>query len=219
MKKLVIVGASLFGEVVAAYFERFTRYEVVAFAADLELIDQTEFAGRPVISLDRIAEAYPPEESDAFVAIGYTKMNAIRRSKCEELQKRGYELASFVHPNVDIWDSTEVGRNCFIFEDNTIQPYTRIGSGTIMWSGNHMGHHSRIGEYNFVSSHVVISGSCLIGDQCFFGVNSTVFDGLSLGDRSLVGAGAIVSRDLPEESLVIAKSTVVDARKTSELDF
>lgn len=219
MRKLVIVGTSLFGEVAAAYFSRFTPYEVVAFAADAEFIDQTEFAGRPVISLDSIAEAHPPEESDAFVAIGYRKMNAIRRSKCEELEKWGYELTSFVHPNVDIWDSTQIGRNCFIFEDNTIQPYTRIGSGTIMWSGNHIGHHSRIGEYNFVSSHVVISGSCVVGDHCFFGVNSTVFNGLSLGNRSLVGAGAIVSRDLPEESLVIAKSTTVNARRTSELDF
>jgi acyl-[acyl carrier protein]--UDP-N-acetylglucosamine O-acyltransferase len=66
-----------------------------------------------------------------------------------------------------------IGENCFIFEDNTIQPFVRIEDNVILWSGNHIGHHSTIKSHNFISSHVVVSGQCTIEPNCFIGVNST----------------------------------------------
>lgn len=219
MSDLVVVGTSLFGEVAAAYFDRLSDRKVVSFASDPEFIDSDNFAGRDVVSIERMKEEFPPSEVEVFVAIGYRKMNSLRRDKCEELIESGYSLASFVHPSVDIWDTTELGQNVFIFEDNTVQPFTGIGDGTILWSGNHIGHHSRIDSYTFISSHVVISGSCSVGSQCFFGVNSTVYDGVSIGDRCIVGGGSIVAKDLESDSLVSARRTPTDSRKTYELDF
>ena len=61
----------------------------------------------------------------------------------------GYHLLTFVHPSVSIFDSTQIGQNCFIFVDNTIQPYTKIGNNTILWSGNHVGTTPRL-RYCFI---------------------------------------------------------------------
>ena len=58
----------------------------------------------------------------------------------------------------DVWARHEIGENCFIFEDNTIQPFVKIGDDVVLWSGNHIGHHAEIGDHCFISSHVVISG-------------------------------------------------------------
>ena len=55
------------------------------------------------------------------------------------------------------------GDNCFILEDNTVQPFVRIGSNVTLWSGNHIGHDSTIGDHCFISSHVVVSGHVDIG--------------------------------------------------------
>ena len=53
-----------------------------------------------------------------------------------------------------------MGDNCFIFEDNTVQPFVTLGNNLVLWSGNHIGHHSTLRDHCFISSHVVISGFC-----------------------------------------------------------
>ena len=98
--------------------------------------------------------------------------------------------------------------NVFIFEDNTIQPFTTIGNNTIMWSGNHLGHHSTIGNHCFISSHVVISGACKLGNNIFIGVNSTLHDCVSLGDECLVGGGCCAMSTKPK-SVYVVKSTPI----------
>ena len=101
-----------------------------------------------------------------------------------------------------IYYGTPVGENCFILEDNTIQPFVTIGNNVFLWSGNHIGHHSKIMDHCFLSSHVVISGGCNIKVNCFLGVNSALRDSITLGRFSIVGAGAIVMQNCPDYSLI-----------------
>ncbi|NEL27981.1 MAG: sugar O-acyltransferase, partial [Xanthomonas perforans] len=69
-----------------------------------------------------------------------------------------------------------IGANCFLFEGNVIQPFTRIGDNCILWSGNHIGHRTVVQDNVFIASHVVISGYCEIGRGSFIGVNATLSD-------------------------------------------
>jgi UDP-3-O-[3-hydroxymyristoyl] glucosamine N-acyltransferase len=94
-----------------------------------------------------------------------------------------------------------MGDNVFIFEDNTIQPFVKMGSNIVMWSGNHIGHHSVLGNHLFISSHVVISGHCTVGDYCFFGVNSTVGNNINIGKDCLIGAGCLIVKDTGDGKL------------------
>ena len=103
--------------------------------------------------------------------------------------------------------AADEGKDVFIFEDNTLQPFTSIGADTILWSGNHIGHHSKIGNHCFISSHVVISGSCTIGNNVFIGVNSTLRDGIHIADESLIGAGSIIMKDTRPKEVYMAERT------------
>ena len=129
-------------------------------------------------------------------------MNALRRQKCIDVRNRGYALASYVSPRATTFSTLVYGWNCFILEDNTIQPFATIGNGVTLWSGNHIGHHSRIGDFVFVSSHVVVSGGVTIGEQTFVGVNSTLNDHIAIGARCIIGSGSLVASDLSDESVV-----------------
>jgi len=202
MNPLLIVGTGAFGQVARLYFETFGGREVVSFAVDSPTYEADELDGLPICDLQRLPSALGPDRVDAFVAIGYRKMNLFRKDVTSRLRNQGYSLATFVYPGVHIWDNTRIGSNVFIFEDNTVQPFTRIGDGCIFWSGNHIGHHSVIGAYSFISSHVVVSGSCRIGERVFLGVNSTIQDGIVVGDEALIGAGVLVSKDLPDRCVV-----------------
>jgi UDP-3-O-[3-hydroxymyristoyl] glucosamine N-acyltransferase len=100
-----------------------------------------------------------------------------------------------------------IGENCFILEDNTIQPFVTIGNNVTLWSGNHIGHHSTIHDHTFIASHVVVSGGVVIGEQCFFGVNVTLRDHITIGDMCVVGAGTMLLADAEREGVYIGTAT------------
>jgi sugar O-acyltransferase (sialic acid O-acetyltransferase NeuD family) len=219
IKKLIIIGTGLFPEVARSYFEELAGYEVIGFACHQKYKKSEVIYGLPLYALEELDKRYSTSEVEVFVAIGYKKMNKMRQKVYEEVKSLGYRCATFVHPDVRIWSSTEIGDNVFIFEDNTIQPFTSIGSNTVLWSGNHVGHHSVIGKHCFISSHVVISGSCEIGDNVFIGVNSTLHDSIVIANECLIAAGSLISKNTIANGVYVSKGTPLFSKKSDEIGF
>ena len=201
-KKLVIVGDSAFAEVAYEYFTVDSPYEVVAFAVEREFLKKAELFGLPVVAVEDMVSLYPPAEHDFYAALVYTQMNRLRTRLYHEVKAKGYAPASYVSSKAFVWRNVELGEHCFIFEDNTVQPFVKIGANVVLWSGNHIGHHSVIGDNCFISSHVVVSGFCTVGQNCFIGVNATFGNNLAVGDDCLIGSGALIARDVPDDTLV-----------------
>jgi len=218
-KNLLIIGTGLFAEVAASYFEDSTDYRVIGFACHARYKHSNTIYGRPLTAIEELSDDQSPANTAIFIAIGYAKMNKIRQAVYEEMKAKGYHCASFVYPNVKIWNSTTVGENVFIFEDNTIQPFTHIGNNTMLWSGNHIGHHSRIGDHCFIASHAVISGSCAIGNNVFIGVNATLRDSIYIADETLIGAGALIMKDTAHKAVYAPQPTKLFAKNSEELRF
>jgi sugar O-acyltransferase (sialic acid O-acetyltransferase NeuD family) len=200
---LVILGASGVAAVAFEYFTRDSPYDVVAFAVDREYRTVERLCDRPVVTLDRLEVDFPPESHSFFAATNYSAHNALRKRFYAEMTAKGYRAASYVSSRAFVWPNCEVGEHCFILEDNTLQPFARVGNNVVLWSGNHIGHHSSIGDHTFVSSHVVVSGFCEIGESCFIGVNATIANNLRIGDACVVGAGALVLGDVPANERVV----------------
>ena len=206
-KPLVIFGSGDIAQLAHYYFSIDSEYEVIAFTVDRNYIKESEFCGLPVIAFEDVVEKYPPELYHFFVALSYSKINAIRKEKFLAAKESGYKLASFVSSHASVLNGGLIGENCFIFEDNTIQPFVRIGNNVTLWSGNHIGHHSVIRDHTFIASHVVVSGGVEIGEQCFIGVNATLRDHIKVGDRCVVGAGALLLADAAPEGVYIGAAT------------
>lgn len=195
MKKLVIVGDSAFAEIAFEYFKHDSEYEPIAFSVEKAFLKKTDLFGLPVVPLEKLEEDYPSSEYELFVAITYASMNKLRERLFRELKLKGYTLASYVSSNAFVWQNVKVGENCFIFEDNTVQPFVKIEDNCILWSGNHIGHHSVIRENCFISSHVCISGFCDIGKNTFLGVNSTVANNVNVGDLNWIGPDVTIMKN------------------------
>lgn len=201
MRRLIIYGTGLIAELADFYFTTDTDYEVAAFTNAAEFVAEDEFRDKPVVAFEQLENSYSPAEYDIFIAVGYNKTNQIRQARYQEAKQKGYACASYISPRATYY-GTPVGDNCFILEDNTIQPFVTIGNNVTLWSGNHIGHHSRIRDHCFISSHVVVSGNCDIGENCFIGVNSTLRDNITLERYVVIGSGAIVMKNCPERTLV-----------------
>ncbi len=202
-RPLVLVGDSAFAEIAYEYFTHDSPFEVVGFAVERAFRKKDSLFGLPVVDFEEIEARFAPEAHGFFAALVYTDGNALRERLYLAAKAKGYTPASYVSPRAFVWRNVILGEHCFIFEDNTVQPFVSLGDNVILWSGNHIGHHSRIGSHTFVSSHCVISGFVSIGTHGFLGVNSTLANNLTVGDRVLVAAGALVIGDVPHDTRVI----------------
>lgn len=205
-KPLVIFGSAEIGRLARFYFDNDSEYRVVAFTVDDSYVDRPKIDGLPLIAFSEIGSKFPAGEAAMHVALSYRRLNKLRQEKFEQAKAAGYELASYVCSKSVVWPDVPIGENCFILENQTIQPTVAIGNNVMIWSGNHLGHGSTIGDHAYVASHVVISGHCKIGQRCFLGVNSTLRDFVNVGDDVFVGMQAAVVQDVASGSVVIGQS-------------
>lgn len=206
-KALVIFGSGEIAQLAHFYFSTDSEYEVVAFTVDAHYLTDTIFCGLPVIPFEEVAKQYAADQCELFIALSYSKLNAVRKEKYLAAKAMGYRLASFISSHATVLNDGRIGENCFIFEDNTIQPFVTIGNNITIWSGNHIGHHSTIKDHTFIASHVVVSGGVEIGEQCFIGVNATLRDHIKIGEKCVVGAGALLLADAEPEGVYLGKAT------------
>ena len=214
MARVVIFGAGDIARLARVYFARDTEHEVVAFTVDREFRKIDRLLGLPVIDFDEACRMYPPPEYAMFIALAYGRMNGDRAAKYARARELGYTLVSYVSSKCTFLTDEPVGDNCFILEDNTIQPFVKIGSNVTMWSGNHIGHDSVIEDHCFIASHVVVSGHVRVGAYSFIGVNATLRNSITLAPQTLVGAGAVIMKDtipkgvyLPPRAELCSKSS------------
>jgi sugar O-acyltransferase (sialic acid O-acetyltransferase NeuD family) len=215
-KKAVIFGTASFAEVVHFYLTHDSIYEVVAFTATGDYISAPSFRGLPLVLFEQVKERYPPDEHEMFVAVGYVNLNRTRERFCFEAKAKGYRLLTYVSSKATVWTKA-IGENCFILEDNTLQPFVSIGNDVVLWSGNHIGHHSRIDDHCYITSHVVISGHCHIRSHTFIGVNATLRDSITVGRENIIGAGALILRDTGEGEVYAEKGTDIHGKPSSEI--
>lgn len=216
-KKLIVVGDSAFAEIAREYFDVDTQYEVVSFSVESAYLKQKQLQGLPVTPFETLELAYAPDDHEVFVAITYSQLNRLRTRLANDAKRKGYRLASYISPRAFVWRNVELGEHSFVFENNTVQPFVKIGANVVLWSGNHIGHHSIIRDNCFISSHVVISGFCEIGENSFLGVNSTLANNVTLGKDNWIGPGVMISR--ATESGALFSVPTAEASRVSSLRF
>jgi sugar O-acyltransferase (sialic acid O-acetyltransferase NeuD family) len=195
MSSIIIFGINDTAQLAHYYLQHDSEHQVAAFCVDREYLpaEQT-FFGLPVIAFDEIDQTFPHSHHQFLAPMTATNMNRDREAIYLRIKQKGYRFISYISSHATVL-SNDIGENCFILEDNTIQPYTSIGDNVVLWSGNHIGHHSTVGSHAFISSHVVVSGHCDIGDYSYIGVNATLRDGLTIAAGTFIAMGATVTKD------------------------
>lgn len=219
-KPLIIFGSAEIASLAKFYFTHDSDYDVAAFTVDDDYVTADTFEGLPVIPFSEVCDKYAPDQYGMHVALSYMKLNQLREAKYNQAKDAGYELVNYVSSKATVWPDLVIGDNCFILEDQTIQPTVTIGNNVVLWSGNHIGHGSQIADHTYLASHVVVSGHCKIGQRCFFGVNATLKDFLVIGDDVFIGMDASVTKDVKDGAVVLGSASTIlekDDRKARAL--
>jgi sugar O-acyltransferase (sialic acid O-acetyltransferase NeuD family) len=217
MARLVIFGAGDIARLAHFYFTHDSPHEVAAFVVDRDYRTGDTFLGLPLVDLADVTRQYPPGTCKMFVALSYANMNKLRAARYQQARHLGYSLVSYVSSRCSYLTENPPGDNCFILEDNTIQPFVTIGNNVTLWSGNHIGHDSVIDDHCFISSHVVVSGHVHIHQYCFVGDNATIRDSVTIAHETLVGAGAVIMKDTVAKGVYVPKAAELHGKPSDEI--
>ena len=219
MAKLVIFGAGDIARLAHHYFTHDSPHDVAGFVVDRAYRKADEFLGLPLVDAEDAPRRFPPGDYEMFVALSYAKMNGIRAEKYAAMKTAGYRLVSYISSRCSYLSSTPPGDNCFILEDNTVQPFVSIGNDVTLWSGNHIGHDATIEDHCFITSHVVISGYVRVGTRSFIGVNATLRNSITLAPQTLIGAGAIIMKNTKPKEVYMPERAKLFPKTSDEIDL
>lgn len=206
MSEIVMFGNGEMAEIAHSYIDNDSPYNVSAFCVHRDKITERTFRGIPVVPFETIQETHPPSRYPMFVPIGAKRMSRLRADIYAKGKEKGYRFISYISSRAFVSPDAAIGDNCFILENNVIQPFVKIGDDVVLWSGNHIGHHGTIEDHVFMASHVVVSGRVTIGAYSYFGVNSAVRDGVTIGEATLVGAGCLILNDTKPKEVYMTQA-------------
>lgn len=187
MKQLFIYGAGGHAEVVAAT-ARLCGYEIAGFWEDSTARVGGDFFGSKIIRFEDV-----PSGAEIFLAFGN---NRIRLEKGRNLQSR-FSIATLIHPSAQIAEGVKIGKGCFIGALANIDPGVTIGDFCIVNKLANISHDSIVGNGTHVSVGSLLAGHVRIEDCCCIGMGVSIIENKVIGHDSIIGAGAVVIRDLP----------------------
>jgi sugar O-acyltransferase (sialic acid O-acetyltransferase NeuD family) len=200
MAKVVIFGSSEIADVVYSYLTSDSEHEIVAFTVDGDYITADTFQGLPMVPYENLAEYYPPDCYQLFIAISYLRVNQLRKQKYLDAKQRGYKFISYVSSKA-FYHDTPVGENSFVAERNLIQPFASIGNNCILFGPNYIGHHSVINDHCFIAADASIGGGVTVGESTFIGLNATIRNSISIGKENIIGAGSLILSDTEDRAV------------------
>jgi sugar O-acyltransferase (sialic acid O-acetyltransferase NeuD family) len=190
--KLLIIGASGHGKVVADIARKMNKWERIAFLDDNEYIQESlgiEVLGKSVDAFKYI------KEFDLFVAIGN---NDIRARIQNSLLAEGASIPLLVHPNSTIGEQVAVGKGTAIMAGVVINSSTKIGNGCIVNTAATIDHDNWIDDYVHISPGVHLAGTVKIGQKSWLGIGAAVSNNVSITSNCKIGAGAVVINNITE---------------------
>ncbi|QOZ27287.1 acetyltransferase [Bradyrhizobium sp. CCBAU 51753] len=206
-RRIVIFGTGRGADTARRYFEWDTPHEVAGYIVDREFLGAGEFNGRPVAPVDEALARFSPDEFLAFVPLGSARMNLVRTEKYQLLKAMGYRFITYVHGSNRLAGHCEIGENCFILENQSVNFDAVIGNNVVIWSGCQIGDRSRVGDHAFLAAHVVLNGDVTIGESAYLGSNCNISNSVHVGRQSFIGANALITQDTAERAVHIVEAT------------
>lgn len=216
MAKVVIFGTGRGADVAYRYMTKDSEHQVCGFTAEVEYLTQIEFKGLPVVDFNVVQEQFSPADYQLFVPLGSQEMNKLRYRKYLACKEKGYSLASYVSSTIQFGDELDVGENCFILENNSINFDVKIGNNVTIWSANQIGDNSVIEDNCWITSHVCMAGAVTIKAFSFIGINTSISNGVTVAEENFIGANALITKNTQPKEVYVTAATAKAAFKSDK---
>jgi sugar O-acyltransferase (sialic acid O-acetyltransferase NeuD family) len=200
-KKVFVYGAGGHGKVIA---DMLLAARVAGFAGFVD--DDERSKGRSILGFRVLGNSAWLREQAAVaqveVALGIGD-NAARRVIAERCRAWGAVLRTTLHPSAVVARSARLGAGTVVMAHATINPDADLGEGAIVNTGAVVEHDVKAGNYVHLSPNSTMGGASALGELSLLGTGAVILPGVSVGARSVVGAGAVVTDALPDNVVAV----------------
>lgn len=204
MNDLIIIGASGFGREVAWAVERRNKVEptwnLLGFIDDDESIQGTNVNGYMVLGTTENVLKYPDAYYVCAVGASRTREKIISKIKAV---KPDIKFGTVIDPSVEISDIVTIGEGTIICAHTIITVNISIGNHVIINLDCTIGHDAILNDFVTLYPSVNVSGITNIGHAAELGTGIQIIQGKTVGDYSIVGAGAVVVKDIPAKCTAV----------------
>jgi len=204
MKDLIIFGASGFGREVAWAVEKINKetptWNLLGFMDDDPDIQYTTINGYPVLGksgdIDKYSDAY-------FVcAVGASRVREKIINKMKEVNP-DVKFGTIIDPSVELSSLVNIGEGTIICAHTIVTVNISIGKHVIINLDCTIGHDAVLNDFVTLYPSVNVSGMTNIGHAVELGTGLQIIQGKSVGDYSIVGAGAVIVKDIPPKCTAV----------------
>ena len=203
---LVLAGNAITASILKGYLDADDRFEIAATVVDAGYEARTNVKDVPNLSLETLSESFNPKNVKIMLAIGYGDLNKNREAMADRLEKMGYSILTYIHPDANVYTHEPLGRGTVVLPNAVIEPHAKVGRNVMLWCNTTIGHHSDVGNNCWVASGTVVAGHASVGNNTFLGVNATIANQVSVGKHNIIGAGALITKETKDSTVHLARS-------------
>jgi sugar O-acyltransferase (sialic acid O-acetyltransferase NeuD family) len=198
IKKLVIYGAGGHASVVLdAYLAN------PAKIGELEVVDGDAVkSGSTLLGYPVIAPFTLCEIANHLFHVGIGD-NRKRENIYSALLKAGGEAQAVAHPRATISLNAVIRSGCFLAAQAIVGPRSELGQGTIVNHGAVVDHDCILGSFCHIAPNASLGGGAKLADGVFVGAGANILPGVKIGAWAVIGAGAVVLRDVESSAVMI----------------
>lgn len=199
MQKVVIVGAGGFAREVLWVFREANKanrqWEVLGFIDENPENHGKVICDLPILGDFEWFKTVDKSKIKVICGVGSPKTKKYFVDKAKSL---GLEFCSVIHPNVRMSQYVEVGKGTVITAGNIITTQVKIGNHVSLNLDCTLGHDDIIEDYCNIAPGAHISGNVTVKEGADIGTGAVILQGLKIGAWSIIGAGAVVIDDIPD---------------------
>lgn len=198
MKDIIIIGAGGVGREVAFIIEEINKetptWNILGFIDDNKEIHGKVINGYSVLGDLSYLDNYEKKEEKPEVIIAIANYN-VKKNIVFKLSNK-FKFATIIHPEVSIHNTVIIGNGSIIYKGVIVTTNITIGNHVIVSPKCGIGHDSIIKDYVSLLWNVNISGNDVIEEGVLIGSGATVIQGKKVGQAAVIGAGAVVVKDI-----------------------
>jgi sugar O-acyltransferase (sialic acid O-acetyltransferase NeuD family) len=202
MQKLAILGGSHLAQLVIHQVNLGGKYKVYAIYDDFgdvgSLVAEIPIKGK----IDDVLIDYKENKFDLlFVAVGYSRMD-YRESVFNKFKGK-IPYANIIHKSCIVDPTVKIGEGVFLFPGVLLDKGVVLDDNVLLNVGVTIAHDSIIRRHCFFGPRVSVAGFSEFGMKCYLGTNATVINNLKISKSTIIGAGAVVTKNILESGLYV----------------